>query len=183
MDKRNLVLMASAGVLLLLILSSFTGSANMTMDLSQLSATYGAGNVQRLANLYAVLASAINPDTGQPLTTTQIQFMLAQALQETGLFTESPNYNNVDNFNNYAGITGNSRYAAGQGSLYAAYPSISAFVGDWLGLLTQNNDPLAAASITDFNHRLKMNRYYKDDETIYGNDLQVYYNILQQTEA
>src|SRR5579872_2214337 len=82
-------------------------------------------DIDRLKKLYNALAK-----TG--LSQNQILFCLSQALHETGLFTSYANYNLMDNFNNYAGITGNSRYPAGPGSIYADYPTIDDFVTDWI---------------------------------------------------
>src|ERR1700719_4702741 len=73
--------------------------SNAIFDLSKLDSQYGAQNVQRLTNLYYVVSNSIDPTTGQALTAVQQQLLLAQALQESGLFTDNPNYKNVDQLN------------------------------------------------------------------------------------
>lgn len=169
------LLWVSAGVLLLLLLKSNNvnaagnGSGAISqggLDLSGLADTYGAENVQRLASLY-------NATLNRGLTDQQILEMLSQALHETGLFTDTPNYKNMDSLHNYAGLTDTS------GS-YASYANLSDFVDDWLTFLTKNNNPLGASSLSDFNNRLKANHYYTDNASTYYNALSAYYNLLNQ---
>lgn len=162
MKKQGLII-AGIAVALLLVISNTASAATGTFNLSLLSDQYGSDNVQRLQNLLNVLSQ-------QGLTDLQIQMMLAQALQETGLFTDVANYNAVDTKHNYAGISYN--------GTIATYSSISDFVSDWLRVLTMGNDPLGAANIEDFNTRLKANGYYTDDATKYGNNLKYYFNLL-----
>lgn len=150
--------------LLLVFIAGGASANNTTVDLSSLSDTYGAGNVQRLQNLLNALGAA-------GLTSEQIRYMLSQALVETGLFTSNPNYNATDNDNNFAGIS--------SGGNLKAYSNINAFVSDWINVLSQSpNYPIQATSITDFNNRLKANGYYTDDINTYGNNLTLYYNLL-----
>lgn len=150
-----------AGGLLVLLLFISTPKA---VDLSSLSDSYGSDNTQRLQNVGNVIAGyGISGDT--------LRYMLAQILQETGLFTSNPNYHATDDLNNYAGISSN-------GSL-KGYNSINDFVTDYIRVLSlPNNYPIQATSITDFNNRLYANGYYTDSPTTYGNNLTYYFNLL-----
>lgn len=144
--------------------------ANAVFDLSQLDSQYGAQNVQRLTNLYYVVSNAVDPITTQPLTAFQQQLLLAQALHESGLFTDNPNYKNVDQLNNYAGITRNGNYVS--------YPDLKSFVTDWLNILAYNNEPIEAVTVPDFVTRLKANNYFTDNINTYMNNVQTYFNLL-----
>lgn len=176
MQKTEKYVLIGAGILALLLLasSSNASTAGGNLDISSLSNDYGADSVQRLNNLYAVLLQ-------KGLTDQQILFMLSQALQETGLFTDSPNLYNVDTLHNYAGITTDRGYGVGATGLYAKYPNISTFVDDWITILNYNNDPFDASSISDYNNRLKANGYYTDSAGTYGSNLTYYYNLLNNT--
>lgn len=168
--KSNTLLFVAAGVLIILAMSSFTGSNGY--DFSTLAATYGADNVQRLINLY-------NAMQGKGLTDLQTRLMLSQALHETGLFTGSPNYNLMDNNNNFAGITKNSRYPNSPNA-YADYPNLDAFVNDWILILSMNNQPINATGVDDFVTRLKANGYFTDAYSTYDNAVNSYFNLLSQ---
>lgn len=145
-------------------------------DLSALN--YPPDSVQALQNLYDVLAYQVNPDNGGPLTTLQTQLMLSQALQETGLFTPSPNWSAIG-VNNFAGIMPNGNYPAGNGTRLANYPDIPTFTQKWLSLLTQNNDPLQATTVNDFINRLLANGYIvQGDVASYQTGMPVYFNLL-----
>lgn len=153
---------AIAGLLLLSNSASATNTSSPIVDLSNLDE--GADNIARLQNLEDTLQQ-------NNLTDLQIKMMLAQALQETGLFTNNANYNATDNLNNYAGISNP------DGSLMS-FPDLQTFVTKWISVLSYNNDPLGATNIVDFNNRLKANGYYTDSQTTYGNNLQIYFNEL-----
>lgn len=169
--KDNTLLWVGAGILLLLLLSSATTGAGM-FDFSSLIAIYGADRVQRLQNLYQAMQ-------GKGLTNLQMMLMLSQALFETGLFTESPNYTLMDSNNNFAGIKVNSRYPNSSNG-YAQYPTLDAFVNDWIYVLNFNNQPINATDVDDFNIRLKENGYYGASATTYDTGLWKYYNLLSQ---
>lgn len=170
--KVNPYIVAGVGLLLWLFLSSAAPGSGY-FDLSSLIAIYGADKVQRLQNLYQSMQ-------GKGLTNLQIQLMLSQALFETGLFTDSPNYGLMDNNNNFAGIKVNSRYPNSSNG-YAQYPSLDDFVNDWILVLGFNNEPINASGVDDFNARLKENGYYSASQTTYDNGLWKYYNLLSQT--
>jgi len=166
--KVSPLILAGVAVLAVVALSSSSGGAtNSDFDLSVLNGTYDPSNVQRLQN-------AINGLGGQGLSDQQILFMACQMLQETGLFTDNPNYNATDNDNNFAGIS--------SGGSLKQYNSLSDFANDYVRVLNlQPNVPIDATSIGDFNTRLKANGYYTDSATTYGNNLNAYYNILTST--
>lgn len=164
-------LLTGAVVLFFLYRNDFiTLPSNAIFDLSQLDNQYGAQNVQRLTNLYYVVSNSVDPVTGLSLTAFQQQLLLAQALQESGLFTDNPNYKNVDQLNNYAGITRNGNYVS--------YPNLKSFVTDWLNILSTNNQPIEAITVPDFVTRLKANNYFTDNINTYMSNVQTYYNIL-----
>jgi len=169
--KSNTLLIVGAGILLLLMLSSFSNMSNY--DFSALAATYGDDKAQRLSNLAAVLQT-------KGLSDLQIRLMLSQALHETGLFTDNPNYNLMDNNNNYAGIMKNSRYPNSTNA-YAQYPTLDDFVNDWIVVLSMNNQPINASSPDDFVTRLKNNGYFTDAYATYDNAVNNYYNLISQT--
>lgn len=167
MKSPNLIYIG-AGVLALILILKSTGSSAATysgLDLSYLS-DYGSDDVSRLQSVENELAS-------RGLSDLQIKMMLAQILQETGIFTDQANYNAVDNLHNFAGISSNGHLRA--------YNSVSDFVDDYLRVLNLGgNPPLEAGSIADFNNRLKANGYYTDSKTTYGNNLNYYFNLLNQ---
>jgi len=163
--KPNTILFIGAGVLALLLFSKKAGATTYDgIDLSNLN-DYGTDDVQRLQNLANELAT-------RGLTDLQIKMMLAQALQETGIFTDSnANYHAVDSYHNYAGIS--------HGGTLTAFSSISDFVDDWIRILNFGPaHPIDAANIVDFNSRLKQNGYYTDNINTYGNNLKYYFNLL-----
>lgn len=170
--KANGTFLLITGVLLLVLLSSNTANANY-FDLSSLINAYGSDKVTRLQNLYNALSN-------KGLTNLQIGLMLSQALQETGLFTDSPNYKLMDQQNNFAGITVNTRYPDSPNG-YADYPDLNSFADDWIYVLSFGSKPIAAGNVNDFNARLKANGYYTASSTIYGNNLNTYFNQLQST--
>ena len=180
---RNLLPLLIGGVAIVLLVSSFKGKTGNTVDsyidLSQLSDRFGADSVNALNRLQVGLIYATDPNTGEPLNPKQRQLLLAQALLETGLFTDSPNWNNV-NHNNFAGIKAHGSYSAIPGSSlgYANYPSIDAFVTDWLRIFSNNYEPLEAESQWAFVHQLKENGYFESDESRYLDNLNVYYTML-----
>jgi hypothetical protein len=182
-SKMTFVYIGSAIALYLLFKSS-TASAIPTnnapegssFDLSQLP--YSDNSLQALNNLYNALLNASNPDTGAQLSTLQQQFALSQALQETGLFTHSPNWSAI-NVNNFGGIMPNGKYQSGNGTRLANYPDIPTFVNAWLNLLTIRNDPLQASSVSDFIQRLLSNGYIvQADVASYQQGLPQYFNLL-----
>jgi hypothetical protein len=182
----NMVFILGGIAVLAIILFSSSGSggssAGFIFDFSQLVPTYGQDNVNRLTDLYSSVAQANDPNTGSLLSNLQIQLMLDQALHESGIFTNVANLNLVDNFHNYTGIKGNSNYPAGAGSSYADYPSIDAFVQDWLRVLNLGAQPIEATSVTDFVNRLASNNYFVPNTGTafnnYLNDMQAYDNLL-----
>lgn len=146
------------------LLMSNSANANV-VDLSALVDTYGADKVQRLQNLQGTLQMA-------GLTPTQVRFMLAQCLFETGLFTDSDwNQTATDVRNNWAGLTDTS-------GNYKSYNNLNDFVSDYIGFLTKGSNPLGASSLTDFNNRLVANHYYTETPDVYLAGLNTYYNIL-----
>jgi flagellum-specific peptidoglycan hydrolase FlgJ len=164
--KVNPLYIIGAAVLTFMLISKKGSAATYDgIDLSSLS-DYGSDDVQRLQNLANELAT-------RGLTDLQIKMMLAQALQETGIFTDSSaNYHAVDAYHNYAGIS--------HGGTLTAYNSISDFVDDWIRILNFGPArPIDATNILDFNSRLKQNGYYTDSITTYGNNLKYYFNLLQ----
>lgn len=173
--KSNAIIIVAIGVVFLMFLSGNASGAGIA-EFSGLVDIYGADKISRLQALY-------NAMQGKGLTGLQIKMMLSQAMHETGLLTTNPdlaNYNLMDNQNNFAGIRVNSRYPQDPGNGYADYPDLDAFVNDWITILTFNNEPINAYSITDFNTRLKANGYYTDNSQTYGNDLNQYFNLLSQ---
>lgn len=154
------VIIGIAAVLLFVLLTS----AKPAIDLSPLSGQFGADNVARLQSVAnALSANGISGDT--------LKYCLAQILQETGLFTNNPNYVATDQRNNYAGIS--------SGSGYKVYNNVNDFVVDYLRVLNLPNAyPIDAVSIDDFNQRLKLNGYYTDSAVTYGNNLNYYFNLL-----
>lgn len=168
MKSNNLILLAGLGIGAYLLLASNTGSANHTyngLDLSYLS-SYGSDNLTRLENLENELSN-------RGLSDLQQKMLLAQALQETGIFTDVANYRAVDTLHNYAGISYNGQLAS--------YNSISDFVDDWLRVLNKGTQaPIDANNISDFNSRLKANGYYTDSANTYGKNLTYYFNLLNQ---
>lgn len=167
MDTKPIII-AGAALLAFMLLKPSSADAHTYegLDLSYLS-DYGAQDVQRLQNLLNELGT-------RGLSDLQIKMMLSQALQETGIFTDSSaNYNAVDNMHNYAGISSNGKLKS--------YASISDFVDDWERVLNREpNRPIDASNISDFNNRLKANGYYTDSATTYGNNLKYYFNLLSQ---
>lgn len=155
--------------------------ADAVLNLPALSPTYGADNVQRLINLYSALANQADPITGNPLTATQIQLLLSQALWETGLFTDNPNLKNIDQDHNYAGINSHGNFS-GDSSNYAIYPDIPAFVTDWLNVLSHGTQPIEANTPSDFVTRLKSNGYFTDAYNTYYTGVNAYYNLLSSVE-
>lgn len=183
MKLNNTMIIFGCAALLLVFISSNSSASNLnnaTFDLSVFDSQFDPANVNRLNNLFIALLNATDPNTGQPLSTLQIQLMLSQALHETGLFTDVANLNLVDNYNNFAGINGNSYFSAGPNGVYAQYPTISAFVGDWLRVLSMGTNPVGAASTSDFVNRLKSNNYFTDTTANYLNNVNYYYNLLNQ---
>lgn len=163
-----------AGVILLALLlmgeqvSADVASQTSVVDLGGLAANFAVTPDQE--NRINALYSAMQP---YGLSSMQQDFMLAQLLHESGLLTSQANYNLMDNYNNYAGLTST-------GGSYASYPSLDAFMQAYIGFLSKGSNPLGATSLTDFNNRLVQNHYYTDDPTSYYNDLAVYYNLLSQ---
>lgn len=161
-----------------MILPGATLPPDAVFNLPDLDNDYGAANVQRLTNLYSIIANLPDPNTGEPLTAFQQQLMMAQALHETGLFTDNPNYKNMDTDNNYAGITSHSLYPA-DGSGYAIYPDLKSFVLDWLAILNHGVQPIEATGVKDFTDRLKTNGYYTDLSLIYYYGVNKWFNVLE----
>jgi hypothetical protein len=180
MDKK--IIWIGAGILALLLISTQKTSATaskiimddgQSFDFSELVNSYGPDKVNRLSRLFMAMQN-------KGLSRLQIQLMLAQALWETGLFTDAPNYNNMDNLNNFAGIGGNSRYSALPGQRYANYPSLNDFVNDWIYILNFGTSPIDASSVNEFVNRLKQNGYFEDNTTNYVFGVNTYYNLLDK---
>lgn len=167
MKGSQTAILIGAGILTFMLFSK-TASARTYdgLDLDFLS-KFGADDVQRLQDLADELST-------RGLSDQTIKYMLSQALQETGIFTDnSANYNAVDNKHNYAGISYNGQIAS--------YGSIPDFVDDWIRVLSKSpNYPINATSIQDYNSRLKANGYYTDSAATYGNNLNYYFNLLNQ---
>lgn len=162
--KGQTVALIAIGALLIFTLTA----AKPAIDLSYLNDNYGADNVARLQ-------SVANALSAQGITGDTLKYCLAQILQETGIFTQNnANYHATDMLNNYAGISNS------DGSL-KSYPNVSAFVTDYIRILNKPDGyPVDAVSIDDFNARLKYNGYYTDNAGTYGNNLRIYYNLLNQ---
>lgn len=137
------------------------------LNLSSLQDGYGSDAVNRLNQLYAAMLN-------NGWTTQQCLYGLSQILHESGLFTSLANYNLMDNYHNYAGLTSIS-------GGYASYNSIPDFVNDYENFLTKGANPLGASNLMDFNNRLVTNHYYTDSPQTYYNDLSNYYNLLVST--
>jgi hypothetical protein len=165
--KVNYLLVGGIGFFVLLLMKANTGSAaSSTFNLSSFNGSYGSNNTARLQN-------ALNALAAQNLSSLQLQMMLAQVLQETGLFTDSPNYNATDNDNNYSGIS--------SGGSLKQYGSANDWATDYIRVLSMgNNPPINATNISDFNTYLYANGYYTDSPTTYGNNLTYYFNLLNQ---
>lgn len=146
----------------------------------------GEKNVKLLDQLATALSTAIDPNTNAVLTTEQIRIMLAQALQESGLFTTDPgpNLKLVRDFHNYTGIkvgSSNKQYKTA-GSVYAKYPAITDYVKDWLRILNRDlggGAPIQSATLQDFVTRLNVNGYFAPSSLkAYKRNLPIYYNLL-----
>jgi hypothetical protein len=174
MDGRVWVLLL-IGAGLFLAMSSFS-PANGMYDFDSLATTYGADNVAPIQNLYNILVNSA-------FTPLQVELLLSQALHETGLFTASPNWDNV-NANNLAGITPHGSFGTTPSGNYAAYPDLSTFVSDWTGpaVLNKGSFPLQATDVQDFAARLKSNGYFTDNLSTYSADLQQWFNVLQSAQ-
>lgn len=182
---KNLLPLLIGSVVMVALVSSFKRKLSPKeayFNIWKLTDRYGADSVNALNTLYASLMRATDPNTGAALNPQQIQFLLSQALLETGLFTDSPNWNNV-NHNNFSGIKAHGSYSAipGSGLGYANYSTVDDFVDDWLNVLSNNMEPLEGSSLWDYNRRLKANHYYESDENQYLNNLDVYYTLLGDT--
>lgn len=154
-------------------------SAKGSIDLSNLNEPVDSLNAMN--NLYRVLQVTNDPLSGSPLSTLQIQLLLSQALVETGLFTDYPNWTLV-NGNNFGGIVAHGIYPPNANGRFALYPDIQSFVNDWLRILSANVQPIEATDVNDFNERLQTNGYYgSDNPVIYGNNLANYYNLLSSS--
>lgn len=161
--KGETIAIIGIGIVAFLLITKNASGASV-YDLSYLDSGFDSSDVNRLQALADELV-------GRGLSDQQIRFMLSQALHETGLFTDSPNYNAVDNKHNFAGISRN-------GSI-SIYGSISDFVTDWLRVLNLGpNHPIEATSISDFASRLKSNGYYEDSLSNYSAAINYYYNLL-----
>jgi len=150
-------------------------------DFSSLDEKYGVENVTDFTNLYNAVSGQTNPKTGVALTGTQILLMMSQALQETGLFTASPNFNLINNNNNYAGIKKNSKWPNSTNA-FAQYPAIGDFVTDWLRVLNFDfggGRPIDSVTPGDFVERLKINQYFGTaDYPAYKKNVPFYFNLL-----
>jgi len=172
--KPTWILVATA-VGILLMFANKTNAATGNFDLSQFNEDFDPANVQRLNRVYQELLT-------RGLSAQQIQILLSQILLETGLFTQNPNLNNVDNLNNYAGITSHGNFKNPNG-MYARYPSVSDFVSDYLNLLDNSYDALSASSVSEFNNDLLYNNpngsyYARSGASNYLSNLNYYYNLL-----
>lgn len=164
--KLETALWIGGGILALVLISNRGQAADVStpIDVNELSGYGSLDDLKRLKSLYTALQD-------QGLTEYQIQLLLAQALHESGLFTSVANYNNL-NKNNWGGIRRN--------GAYVSYPNVSAFVDDWLNVINRyNSDPLSATSVSDYAHRLKQGGYYEDSESNYYQNLNYYFNLLQ----
>lgn len=162
--KNSGIFYVAGGVALLLLVSS-KAKANDVFNLQDLASRYDQENIDRLITVENALYN-------YGLTDLQIKFLLAQVLQETGLFTDHPNYHATDVLNNYAGLS--------LGGSLNSYSNVADFVDDWLSpvYLDKGHYPLQATTIDDFNTRLKQNNYYTDSAVTYGNNLRYYFNLL-----
>lgn len=146
----------------------------------------GQKNVELLNSLAHGLSSAIDPGTGNVLTDQQIRILLAQALQESGLFTTTPgpNLKLVRDYHNYTGIkvgSSNKQYKTA-GSVYAKYPTIDDYIKDWLRILNRDlggGAPIQSTTLQDFVTRLNVNGYFAPSSfSAYKRNLPIYYNQL-----
>lgn len=178
MANNNTLIFVGLGAVALLLLFKSKANAAPTGNFNLDSLDEPNANLQALDKLYNALTSAQDPNTGQSLSDVQIQLLLSQALLETGLFTDSPNWTLV-NGNNYGGIVAHGSFPANANGRFAAYPDVSTFVTDWLRVLSKGPQPLEADNVSDFNTRLQATGYYgSDDPTTYSNNLQYYFNLL-----
>lgn len=165
--KNGNILLIGGAILALTMFMSKSANAEPTyngIDLGDLGSQYGDYEV-------SLLQLVLNELATRDLSDLQMRMMAAQILQETGLFTDSPNLHAVETYHNYAGISRDGHLKA--------YDSISNFVDDYLRVLgLGSTPPLYASNIVDFNSRLKANGYYEDSQTTYGNNLNFYFNLL-----
>ncbi|MGH7954839.1 MAG: hypothetical protein ACREOZ_02640 [Gloeomargaritales cyanobacterium] len=153
-------------------------SARGNVDFNNLNEPVDSLNA--INNLYQVLNVTNDPNTGMPISTLQIKLLLSQALTETGLFTDYPNWTLVDG-NNFSGIVAHGNYPPNINGRFAKYTDIPAFVNDWIRILNSNVHPIEAKDVNDFNERLQTNGYYgSDNSVVYGNNLTNYFNLLSQ---
>lgn len=126
------------------------------------------------------------------LTELQFKFVLAQIMVETGMFVKE---NGVFEKNtNASGISwsgsvgqrstgatqGTARPAKeGKNTYYAKYPNLTAWAKDYMRVLNKGSFPLKAENITDYVHRLKINKYFADPEAVYLKNAKFYYNLIE----
>jgi hypothetical protein len=133
----------------------------------------------------------------------QISLLMAQAAHETDGFNHKLALENE----NYGGVKYNSHLSkvaiastdyfakASEDKFhrrmpYAHFYNINDFIKRWIpyahlnGEMKGNNIgvPMDAISIADFAHRLKLNGYYQDSESVYFNGLKHWTAVLQQTD-
>jgi hypothetical protein len=160
MDSGVIIALVAFGIILYNSAKN-AGEVTQYFDFNKL--TNDAGDLKRLNNLYNVLMQ-------QGLTEMQMQLLLSQMLFETGLLTNSANYNNIDNRNNWAGITHN--------GTYVTYASLQDFFNEYLQVLSKGTAPLEAKNVYDFNDRLYSNHYYTENKNVYENGLKNYFHQL-----
>ena len=152
--------------------ASAADSASSNFDFTDLVNIYGEDKVNRLKNLYTAIVNS-----GLDLSDFQIQILLAQALHESGLFTDAVNLNNIDQLNNWAGIKSGSYGKSRNGGTYAYYSSLTDFVNNWYQLLSDDG-AMDATSVSGFTAALKDAHYFTDSLSNYTRDVQHWYNVL-----
>lgn len=113
----------------------------------------------------------------------QLNFALAQLLLETGRFSKGSNVSRLNN--NYSGIkfinkpyqiaTQGSRTPANEQTapstrptnFYAKFTDANGWAKDYIRILSFGAKPILANTITEFNKRLKANKYYGSTPEIY----------------
>lgn len=160
--------------LALLLLSKRIASGlkdNRKMIFEAVKKKYGAKKAGKFEMVYNAL-KAVN------LTDLQFHFVLAQMMQETGVFL---NENGVFEKNNnasgisWSGSPGQKATGAVKGSArkieetgnYAKYPNLTAWTKDYMRVLNKGAYPLKATTVEDYVHRLVQNKYFDTNPARY----------------
>jgi hypothetical protein len=192
MKGTGIIFIGATGVLLYIAYKSISPAIVKTiMDTAaadeqnlETFADKGAQNVKYLETVAHALVAATDPNTGLKLSLTQLRILLAQILQESGLFTSKPNLKLIGTFHNYTGIKGNSKWKAAAGSVYVKYPTVEDYVKDYLRILSLDfgsGKPLESVDPQQFVTRLNVNGYFaKSSLPDYKKNIPVLYDLMGQ---